>query len=46
MSYHVQSQDPAGGGKAGLSEANRFLRVYCILSNTEILCSPDQKAVQ
>ena len=37
---------PRWWGKGGTIRINRSLRVYCILSNAEITCSPDQKAVQ
>ena len=46
LSCLVESQDPAGGRKVGLSGSTGVLKVYCILSNAEIECSPDQKAVQ
>ena len=37
---------PRRWGKGGTIKVNRSLKVYCILSNAEITCSPDQKAVQ
>ena len=35
---------PRWWGKGGTIKVNRSLKVYCILSNAEITCSPDQKS--
>ena len=37
---------PRWWGKGETIRVNRSLKVYCILSNAETTCSPDQKAVQ